>query len=226
MTVLVSVDSHTIAQAAAILRDGGIVGFPTETYYGLAVDPFNPKALERLFQIKQRSRMLPLLVLVQGRNHLGCLVKELPAGAHGLIKRYWPGPLTLVCPALPGLPPLLTGGTGTIGFRQSSHRVAAQLVAAFGRPLTATSANKSGAPAATTAGETGQIFGDVLDLVLDGGVTPGGSASTLVTFEKDELRCLRQGCIPFSEIQHFLSSFGAGIHLKLPGGTDGRSAME
>lgn len=214
MTDLVPVDRQTLAQAAAILRNGGVVGFPTETYYGLAVDPFNPKALERLFQIKQRSRIMPLLVLVQDWEHVGSLVQELPAGAHCLIKRYWPGPLTLVCPALPDLPPLLTGGTGTIGFRQSSHRVATQLVAAFGRPITATSANKSGAPAATTAEAVGQIFGDDLDLVLDGGVTPGGNASTLVTFEQGKVRCLRQGCIPFNEIACFFSSFGAGTDQK------------
>ena len=206
MTALVPANRATIAQAAAILKAGGIVSFPTETYYGLAVDPFNPEAVDRLFRVKRRSRLLPLLVLVQNKDHVEDLVNALPASALRLIERYWPGPLTLVCPARPELPPLLTGGTGTIGFRQSSHAVAAQLVASCGCPVTATSANSSGAPAAVSAVETVRIFGDALDLVLDGGVTPGGSASTLVACEGETARGLREGAILFSEIQNFLSS--------------------
>ena len=154
MTALVPASGRAIAQAVAVLRAGGIVGFPTETYYGLAVDPFNLKAVDRLFRVKQRSRLLPLLVLVQSKDHVRDLVRTLPASALRLIERYWPGPLTLVCPARPDLPSQLTGGTGTIGFRQSSHAVAAQLVAMFGCPVTATSANISGAPAAVTAAAT------------------------------------------------------------------------
>lgn len=226
MTVLAPANRDVIAQAAALLRAGGIVGFPTETYYGLAVDPLNPEAIDRLFRVKQRSRLLPLLVLVQSKDYVEDLVGDLPANALRLIAQYWPGPLTLVCPARPELPPLLTGGTGTIGFRQSSHPVAAQLVTAFGGPVTATSANTSGAPAAVTAAETVEIFGDALDLVLDGGTTPGGSASTLVACLGKTVRCLREGPIPFSEIQHFLSSFNRVTNQKQGGGTDGRSAME
>ena len=201
MTEPVSITEESLRTAVAILRSGGIIGFPTETYYGLAVDPFNPKALERLFQAKKRPSHLPILVLVHGLEQLASLTPALPLLAIRLIDRFWPGPLTLVCKALPDVPGLLTGGTGTVGFRHSSNSPANRLVAAFGRPITATSANISGSLPAVTAAETARIFGDTIDLVLDGGTTPGGSGSTLVTIRDGVPHCLRQGQIAFTAVQ-------------------------
>ncbi len=197
----VAVSDRTVSHAADILRSGGVVAFPTETYYGLAVDPFNDQALARLFQIKQRSRELPILVLVADIDQFHALTLEIPAVYYRLINCFWPGPLTLVCPAQPALPSLLTGNTDTIGLRQSPHEMANQLIAAFGGPITATSANISGHPAAVTAGEVADIFGSKIDLILDGGQTPGGSGSTLVGMRQGALYCLRRGKISFSAVQ-------------------------
>ena len=203
MTSPVAITPEILRSAADILRAGGIVGFPTETYYGLAADPFNPVAVDRLFRIKKRAYSLPILVLVGGSEHLSQLVSDLPPLYRQLMESFWPGPLTLVYPARPEVPGILTGETGTIGFRHSSHATANRLIAAFGGPITATSANKSGRPAAVSAQETACIFAGELDLVLDGGETPGGSGSTLVTICEGRLCCIREGRIPFSAVQSF-----------------------
>jgi len=197
----VAVTGETIAHAAAILRSGGVVAFPTETYYGLAVDPLQHRALERLFLIKRRPKNLPILALVTDCSQLTLLASQVPAVYEPLIACFWPGPLTLVFPALATLPSQLTGSTGTIGLRCSPHPVANRLIAAFGSPITATSANLSGDPPATTADEVVRIFGDQIDLVLDGGRTPGGNGSTLVGVRGAILNCLRQGNIPFAAVQ-------------------------
>ncbi len=196
----VAIDVASLARAVAILRSGGIVAFPTETYYGLAVDPFNPRALDRLFAVKRRPRALPILVLVSGIEQVHLLASEFPSVYDGLIRRFWPGPLTLIFPALATLPEQLTGGTGTVGIRRSPLSAANRLLAAFGGPITATSANCSGHPAALTAKEVHHVFGDQLDCILDGGATPGGRGSTLVGIRDAGLHCLRQGRIPFAEV--------------------------
>jgi L-threonylcarbamoyladenylate synthase len=178
-----------------------VVAFATETYYGLAVDPFNASALERLFRIKRRSKELPILVLVSGRAHVDQVVDQMPASLDRLADFFWPGPLTLVCPARATVPPLLTGNTGTVGVRWSPSTTANRLIAAFDGPITATSANRSGAPAAVSAAEVARIFDDEVDLILDGGQTPGGSGSTLVGLRGNTLICLREGKIPFTAVQ-------------------------
>jgi len=197
----VAVNSKSLDHAAALLRAGGVVAFPTETYYGLAVDPFNPQALERLFLVKQRPRNLPILVLVAGMDQLPLLTGNMPAVYRRLIDCFWPGPLTLVCPALPLLPPQLTGQTGTIALRQSPHETANALIGSFGGPITATSANITSFPAAVTAEDVARIFDSEIDLILDGGPTPGGSGSTLVGIDQGALFCIREGKIGFSAVQ-------------------------
>ena len=197
----VAVTATTLRRAAAILRSGGVVAFPTETSYGLAVDPWQPLALERLFRIKHRPSHLPILTLVAGIGQLPLLATEVPAVYYRLIACFWPGPLTLVCPAQPTLPPQLTGDTGTVGLRQSPHPAANRLLAAFGGPVTATSANLSGSPAAVTAQEVARIFGAEVDLILEGGTTPGGHGSTLVGVCGTSLCCLREGNITYAAVQ-------------------------
>ncbi len=177
------------------------MAFPTETYYGLAVDPFNPAALDRLFAVKRRPRAMPILVLVSGLEQLHLLASDLPPVYDALIRCFWPGPLTLIFPALATLPEQLTGGTGTVGIRRSPLSAANRLLTAFGGPITATSANLSGRPAALTAIEVHRVFGDGLDCILDGGATPGGSGSTLVGIRDADLHCLREGQIPFAQVR-------------------------
>ena len=152
-------------RAVAVLNSGGVVAFPTETYYGLAVDPLNPLALNYLFTLKQRDIAKPILTLVDDRESLSSLVHEIPIIYNQLMEKFWPGPLTLIFRAKINLPAMLTAGTSTIGVRQSSHPFARQLLRAFGRPITATSANISGKEAAVDAYEVKAHFGDQIDMV-------------------------------------------------------------
>jgi len=189
-----------LKRAVAILQEGGVVAFPTETYYGLAADPFNPLALNHLFALKQRALNKPILTLVDDRESLSSLAQSVPSLYEPLMREFWPGPLTLIFQARLNLPVLLTAGTSTIGVRQSSHPFARQLLRAFGRPLTATSANISGQPAAVDAHGVRVQFGSRVDMVFDGGRTPGGVGSTIIGFEGNSLKLIRQGVIPFDDI--------------------------
>jgi L-threonylcarbamoyladenylate synthase len=188
-------------RAVDVLHRGGVVAFPTETYYGLAVDPLNPLALNHLFILKQRGISKPILTLVDDKESLSCLVKEIPPIFEPIMNEFWPGPLTLIFPARVDLPLLLTAGTSTIGVRQSSHPFARQLLRAFGRPITATSANISGRAAAVDAYGVRAQFGSKLDMIFDGGRTPGIAGSTIIGFEGDKLKLIREGVIAFKDIQ-------------------------
>ena len=194
------ISTEKIDRAVSLLRSGGLVAFPTETYYGLAVDPFNESALKRLFKVKRRPRVKPVLVLISGMNQLSTLAENVPDIALRLMQTFWPGPLTVVVPACKTVSGLLTGGTSTIGIRQSPHPVAISLLKSMDGPVTATSANRSGEPAAVSADDVLRIFGNEVDMILDGGSTPGKLGSTLIGFEQGEVRCIREGCLPFSRI--------------------------
>lgn len=185
---------QSLQKAATIIRQGGVVAFPTETYYGLAVDPFNEAALARLFRVKKRSGQKPILTLISCLDQLLELADHVPPCFAPLIK-LWPAPLTLVFPARPALSARLTAGTGTVGVRISPHPLAQHFVEICGQPLTATSANLSGRAAATTAEQVAQQFGDSLDYILDGGKTPGGVASTLVGCKDERPVVLRAGAM-------------------------------
>jgi L-threonylcarbamoyladenylate synthase len=187
-------------RAVAVLNGGGVVAFPTETYYGLAVDPLNPLALNYLFSLKQRDISKPILTLVDDRASLSSLAQDIPIIYEPLMKEFWPGPLTLIFQARLNLPTLLTAGTSTIGVRHSSHPFARQLLRAFGRPLTATSANISGYAAAVDAYEVKTQFGSKIDVVFDGGRTPGTVGSTIIGLEGDRLKLIREGVIPYRDI--------------------------
>ena len=200
MSEHLSILNNDINQAAAILKDGGLIAFPTETYYGLAVDPFNEAALKRLFSVKKRPAVKPVLVLIPSREHIFQMIDAVPDAAGKLMDRFWPGPLTMVFSARRELSVMLTGGTGTVGVRISPHPIAQALLKAHGGPLTATSANISGERAAVTAAEVKNTFGNDIDMVLGGGRTPGEKPSTLIKFNGNSIECIREGCIPFSEI--------------------------
>lgn len=187
--------------AVSALEHGGIVAFPTETFYGLAVDPFNEKALADLFRLKGRSVQKPFLVLIQAESQLSSLVCSVPPQYRLLMRTFWPGPLTLVFPALSTLSPALTGANKAgIGVRISPHPVARRFGQLWGRPLTATSANLSGMPAARTADEVRKFFGDGVSCILDGGQTPGGMSSTVVGLSQEKLQLIRAGVIDFSTL--------------------------
>ena len=214
--MIVPASDGAFEAAARLLRQGGLIAFPTETYYGLGVDPFNAKALRRLFAVKRRAADKPVLVLVADQSQVPLLAEETPEPLRLLMNRFWPGPLTLIFPAKKKLPESLTGGSGTVGIRKSPAPPAARLLAAFGRPITATSANRSGEVAAVTATAVETAFGTEIDLILDGGRTPGGAGSTLVGWDGQGLRCLREGRIPFAKIAAFFAAANKKEHLFSP----------
>jgi len=192
-------------RAVAVLNSGGVVAFPTETYYGLAVDPLNPLAVNQLFSLKQRDISKPILTLAYDPESLSSLVREIPDVYIPLMEKFWPGPLTLIFQAKLNLPALLTANTSTVGVRQSSHPFAQQLVQGFGRPITATSANISGRHAAIDAHQVRAQFDNKIDLVFDGGRTPGIIGSTIVGLSGTELKLIREGMISFEEILQAVS---------------------
>jgi len=185
----------SLSLAALYLQQGKIVGFPTETSYGLAVDPENIDAVDRLFDLKKRDSSKALLLLVENTNQLHSLVTAIPPRYLPLIKKYWPGPLTLIFPARESVYNKITAETKTVGVRISPHPVARQLVSAFRKPITATSANVSGKAPARSALEVLSYFGSGVDYVLDGGATTAGACSTIVGMQNSQLKVIRKGAI-------------------------------
>jgi len=188
-------EGEALARAATILREGGLVAFPTETFYGLGASANDDAAVRRVFDVKGRDESKPLLVLVDSIAMAESLAAEVTEQARELMASHWPGALTLVLRARAGLPRELTAGTGTIGVRLSPHPIARRLVAALGSPVTAPSANLEGASPPTTAAEVLRVFDGAIDLVLDGGATPGGLASSVVDVTGERPRVLRQGAV-------------------------------
>jgi L-threonylcarbamoyladenylate synthase len=189
------------AEARRVLRSGGVLALPTETFYALAVNPFDPAALGRLFALKARPVGKPVLVLITGPEMLFQVAREVPAAALPLMAAFWPGPLTLILPARLDLPPLLTGGTGTIGLRQPRQDLVCRLMAALGLPLTGTSANRSGQEPLTTAAAVARELSGEVDLILDAGPCPGGLPSSIVDVTVSPPRLVRAGAIATSAIQ-------------------------
>jgi L-threonylcarbamoyladenylate synthase len=188
----------SLDRAVACIRKGGIVAFPTETYYGLAVDPYSLAAVKRLFQVKRRQADKPLLLLIENISQLQTIAENIPPEFEPLIEKYWPGPLTLVFLARKEVYHQLTGNSGTIGVRVSSHPIAIELVRRLGKPITATSANISGHRPASTAEEVLAIFGNSLSYIIDGGPTAGGLCSTVLGILEGKCTVLRQGQINLS----------------------------
>jgi L-threonylcarbamoyladenylate synthase len=195
---VISLDSMAPAPAGLraatdVLRAGGAVAFPTETFYGLAA-ALDPASVKRIFALKGRPDSKPLLVLVDSVA-MAETVAHVSEPARALMKRYWPGALTFVLPARPIVPRDVTAGTGTLGVRVSSHPIAHGLVRTLGEPVTAPSANPSGLEPPTTARAVVAYFGDGLDLVLDGGPTAGGAPSTVLDMTVDPPAIIRQGAV-------------------------------
>ncbi len=183
-----------------------MVCFPTRCLYGLGADAFDPAALERVFAIKQRPADLPLLVLISRPDQLAELAAEVPAAGRLLMERLWPGRLTLVLEARAGVPPRLTAGTGKIGVRLAAHPVARALVEAFGRPITGTSANLSGAGGCRRIAELEPGIARQVQLILDAGDLKGGVGSTVVDVTGADPVMIREGEVSRFEILAVLKS--------------------
>ena len=199
-----------LSQAARVVRAGGVIAFPTETFYGLGVTPGDSAAVQRLFTLKGRSpASSPILVLIRHRQDLESLTSEISPSAELLMKACWPGPLTIVFRASSRVPSVLTAGTGTIGIRLSAAPALQRLLDAVGGPLTGTSANKSGALPAVTAEDVQVSLGVDVDLILDGGRTPGGFASTVVDTTVTPVRLIREGALSRSAVLSVLGTLAA-----------------
>jgi L-threonylcarbamoyladenylate synthase len=186
-------DEGVLCDAGALVETGGLVAFPTESFYGLGADALDADAVARVFGVKGRPESKPLLVLVDSIDMVARLSARVDGRVHALMRRHWPGPLTLVLEAAPGVPASLTAGTGTVGVRLPGHAVARALVRAAGRPITAPSANPSAAPPPLTAAAVREYFDGRVELILDGGPTAGGAGSTVADCTVWPPRVLRQG---------------------------------
>ena len=193
-----------IGKGSGIILSGGLVAFPTESFYGLAVDALNEKAVKRLFLIKKRPPDQPILILLPSIEKLDSYVSRISKVALLLIGKFWPGGLTLVFEAGLQIPALLTGGSGKIGIRLSSHRVAADLAGRAGIAITGTSANVSGTPPCVTADEVQQALGKEVDFILDGGETEGGKGSTVLDVTVTPPQIIREGMISHEQIKAVL----------------------
>jgi L-threonylcarbamoyladenylate synthase len=188
-------DLGVMRQAAQILRAGGLVAFPTETFYGLGAAGLDAAAARRVFAVKGRPASMPLLLLVDSRAMVAAIAADVPVAAGELMQRHWPGALTLVVRAGDRVPADVTAGTGTVGVRVPAHAVARALVRALGEPVTAPSANRTGsAPPVTAADVLAQLAGSI-DLVIDAGPTPGGAPSTVLDVTVAPPRIIRQGAV-------------------------------
>ena len=184
-----------------VLETGGVIAFPTDTYYGLGVDPFNEKGIRRIFEIKSRKYDKPLLVLVTTEAQVDQLTKNRSQAANQLIQKLWPAPLTLIFNAIPELPTILTAKTGKVGIRLPRNEWTRRLIETAGCPLTATSANRNGGTNLRTAQEVSQVFGKKIDLIIDPGPAPGGKVSTLLDTTVSPPALLRHGAITQQEIE-------------------------
>lgn len=187
-------------EAKEILLAGGMVAFPTESFYGLAVNARNEDAIHRLYRVKKRRNDRPILILIHDEHVLARYVEPVPEIARKLIERFWPGGLTLIFRAGPNISPLLTAGTGKIGIRLSSHPVVTALARSIDGPITGTSANTSGQPACINAEEVYQSLGDEIELILDAGEAAGGEGSTILDVTVHPPRILREGMISHEKL--------------------------
>ncbi|MCC6610819.1 MAG: threonylcarbamoyl-AMP synthase [Burkholderiales bacterium] len=209
----------SIAQAAAILRAGGVVAFPTETVYGLGADALNPAAVARVFEIKGRPLDHPVIVHLGSAAELAEWARDIPESASRLAAAFWPGPFTLILRRVPHVPDAVTGGQDTVGLRVPSHPVALALLAAFrgeegGRRfggIAAPSANKFGHVSPTAAEHVRGDLGEAVDLILDGGAPAVGIESTIVDLSGEEPVLLRPGAIAAIDLERVL-----GMPLRAP----------
>jgi len=183
------------SRAREVLSAGGLIIYPTDTFYGLGADPTNSVAVQKIFTIKGRQAHQPILLLIQDAHQAAQWAAEIPAQAERLMKQFWPGPLTVVFKARPQVLSELTAGTGTVGLRMPGNALTRALLAAVGTALTGTSANISGGPSPRTAEEAADALGGRVDLILDGGPSTGGEPSTVVDVSGGELRVVRAGVI-------------------------------
>ena len=203
-------ESSLVKYAADQIRSGEVLGMPTDTFYGLAADPFNLRAVDRVYDIKTRSRHKPLSLLIESVDQAEELAKELPSQFYALARKFWPGPLTIIVKAGSRLPLKVTANTGNVALRVPNAKIPLAVVTAAAIPITATSANLSGAAECTSADQVRDQLQGRISIIVDGGVSPRDIASTIVDLsdENGRWRVIREGAIPAEEISNFLAQEG------------------
>src|SRR5438105_2738525 len=200
-------ESSLIQYAADQIRAGQVLGMPTDTFYGLAADPFNLRAVDRVYEIKSRARHKPLSLLIASTDDAEELAQPLPDEFYALARRFWPGPLTIIVRASSRLPLKVTANTGNVALRVPNSKIPLAVVQAARIPITATSANLSGAAECTTAEAVRDQLQERISIIVDGGTSPREVASTIVdlTDEEARWRIMREGAIPAPEISEFFA---------------------
>ena len=200
-------ESSLIKYAADQIRSGEVLGMPTDTFYGLAADPFNLRAVERVYDIKTRSRHKPLSLLIESTDQAEELAKPLPEEFYALARKFWPGPLTIIVKAGSRLPLKVTANTGNVALRVPNAAIPRAVVAAAAIPITATSANLSGASECTSAEQVRDQLKGRISIIVDGGISPRDVASTIVDLsdEATRWRIIREGAIAADEISSFFA---------------------
>ena len=192
-----------IAETQKVLKGGGVIAFPTDTFYGLGANPYNTKAVDKIYSIKGRDPEKPLLLLIDSILKLDDLAEEISEASAKLIESFWPGPLTILFKPKHTIPKNIT--TGLIGIRQPGNSITRKILAGLNYPLTAPSANISGEDPTTTAEQVKDRLGNKVNLILDAGICRGGEPSTLVDTTQTPVRLVRAGAINFKSIQESLN---------------------
>ena len=199
-----------VKYAADQIRSGEVLGMPTDTFYGLAADPFNLRAVDRVYDIKTRSRHKPLSLLIESTDQAEELAKDLSDEFYSLARKFWPGPLTIIVKAGSRLPLKVTANTGNVALRVPNAKIPLAVVTAAAIPITATSANLSGASECTSAEQVRDQLEGRINIIVDGGASPRDVASTIIDLSSDDgrWRIIREGAIPADEISKFLAQEG------------------
>jgi L-threonylcarbamoyladenylate synthase len=192
-------DLAIVARAATVLRDGGLVIYPTDTFYGLAADPRRDDAVDRLFQVKGRDATMATPVIASSVEQVRAAA-EVDDRAERLARDFWPGPLTLVLPARQGLSQRAVGANGTVAIRVPDHAIARALAESLSFCITATSANRSGQPASATGDRAAAVFGETVECLIDAGPTPGNLPSTIVDMTAEGPRLIRAGAVAWERV--------------------------
>lgn len=202
--VLPANDPSALRRAAAVLRGGGLVSFPTDTVYGIGADIFQPAAVERVYQVKGRGTQKALPILLGDVKDLDTVAEGVSEAARKLAHRFWPGGLTLIVRRRALVPDIVTGGGPTVGVRVPNHPVPVTLIRLVRAPLVGTSANRSGEPSPVSAQQVRRSLGGLIEILLDGGPAPGGVESTVLDVTSDDPVLLREGALPAAELEQVL----------------------
>jgi tRNA threonylcarbamoyl adenosine modification protein (Sua5/YciO/YrdC/YwlC family) len=194
-------DPAALRYAAEFIRRGEIVAIPTDTFYGIAADPFNLAAVDQIYRVKGRPETRALPILVNASSQALALSRDVPYTFHKLAAKFWPGPLTLLVEASTGVPLKVTAHTGNVALRWPKSVIVDALIGLVKGPITGTSGNISGQPACATAIDLLEQMGDRLPLIIDAGETPGNLASTIVRLDGDDWMVMREGVVTEQEIR-------------------------